>query len=139
MPESRSWLRFVTASSVAVCLVANFATALPAQQADKPADASGKISYHKQIRPIFQANCQGCHQPAKAGGEYVMTSFAQLLKGGESAMPAVLPGKPGDSNLMSLITPEGGKAEMPRGKQPLAESDIDLIKRWIAQGATDDT
>ena len=30
--------------------------------------ASGpKVSYDKQIRPIFQAQCQGCHQPAKAG------------------------------------------------------------------------
>ena len=40
------------------------------------------VSYYKQIRPIFQANCQGCHQPAKAKGGYVMTTFEQLLAGG---------------------------------------------------------
>ena len=51
----------------------------------KPAPAATvKVSYDKQIRPIFQAHCQGCHQPAKAGGGYVMTAFDRLLKGGES-------------------------------------------------------
>ena len=47
------------------------------------AAAGPKVSYDKQVRPIFQAQCQGCHQPAKAGGGYVMTAFDRLLKGGE--------------------------------------------------------
>ena len=29
------------------------------------------ISYYQQIRPLFQAKCHGCHQPAKAKGDYV--------------------------------------------------------------------
>ena len=41
------------------------------------------MSYYKQIRPIFQAQCQGCHQPAKAGGGFVMTDFKRLLAGGD--------------------------------------------------------
>ena len=51
---------------------------------DDTSQAENQVSYYKQIRPIFQAHCQGCHQPAKSGGDYVMTSFARLLKGGES-------------------------------------------------------
>src|SRR6516162_3098497 len=62
------------------------------------ASASGpKVSYDKQIRPIFQAQCQGCHQPAKAGGAYVMTAFDRMLKGGDSGEVAIAPGKPGES------------------------------------------
>ena len=56
-----------------------------------------KVSYDKQIRPILQAHCQGCHQPAKAGGAYVMTAFDRMLKGGESGVAAIVPG------LVSLI------------------------------------
>lgn len=97
------------------------------------------ISYYQQIRPILQAHCQGCHQPAKAGGEYVMTSFDTLLAGGESGSEAIVPGKVDKSYLIELITPTDGAAEMPKGKQPLAESDRELIVRWIAQGAADDT
>ena len=59
-----------------------------------------KVSYDKQIRPIFQAHCQGCHQPAKAGGGYVMTAFDRLLKGGDSGEPAIVPGQPEESYLV---------------------------------------
>ena len=46
-------------------------------------DPNAPVSYFKKVRPIFQAQCQGCHQPAKAQGGYVMTDFAKLLAGGE--------------------------------------------------------
>ncbi len=75
-----------------------------------------RVSYYKQIRPIFQAQCQGCHQPAKAGGGYVMTDFARLLAGGESKLAAIVPTKPEESNLLDQVTPEAGKAEMPKEK-----------------------
>jgi WD40 repeat protein len=101
--------------------------------------SSTKISYDKQIRPIFQTRCQGCHQPAKAGGNFVMTTFDRMLKGGESGEAAIVAGKPAESNLVTLITPEGGKAEMPQNKPPLSSAEIELISRWIAQGASDDT
>jgi WD40 repeat protein len=98
-----------------------------------------KISYYKDIRPLFQANCQGCHQPAKAGGDYVMTQFDLLLKGGDSEETAVVPGKIDVGHLLAQITPTDGKAEMPKGKKPLADTDIELVRTWIKQGAIDDT
>lgn len=98
-----------------------------------------KVSYFRDIRPILQEQCQGCHQPAKRSGQYVMTPFAALLKGGESGSPAVVPGKAADSNLLSQITPTKGKVDMPKGKSPLAAAQIGLIRRWIAEGAVDDT
>ena len=97
------------------------------------------MSYFRQVRPIFQTHCQGCHQPAKPMGELVMTHFDGLLKGGESGEPAVVPGKPEKSNLLAQITPRDGKAEMPKDRDPLSETDLQLIRRWIAEGAKDDT
>jgi len=103
------------------------------------AEPETRVSYYNQIRPIFQAHCQGCHQPAKANGEYVMTTYARLVAGGESELAAIQPGEPNDSYLAELITPSDGEAEMPQGKKPLSESEIQLIRQWIAQGAADDT
>ncbi len=60
------------------CLVAALATG-PAI-AEDPAP----LSFVRDIQPLLQARCVGCHQPAKASGEYVMTSFAKLLAGGEN-------------------------------------------------------
>ena len=74
-----TWSRGVAA----LLFLATIATPLAVGGAEgeaKPAAPGDKISYYKQVRPIFQANCQGCHQPAKAGGGYVMTSFDRLAR-----------------------------------------------------------
>ncbi len=104
-----------------------------------PKGDAGPVSFDKQVRPIFQANCQGCHQPAKAGGGYVMTAFDRLLAGGESHEAAVVPGKVDAGSLLDQVATKDGKAEMPKGKPPLSGPEVDLIRRWIAQGARDDT
>ena len=101
--------------------------------------AEDPISYYKQVRPILQANCQGCHQPAKPQGGYVMTTFARLIAAGEGGKAAIVAGKPAESVLMTQITPKDGKAEMPKGKAPLNAIEIELIRKWIEQGAADDT
>src|SRR5690348_6244268 len=106
--------------------------------AAEPADK--EISYYKDVRRIFQQHCQGCHQPAKPQGGYVMTSYADLLKRGEQDKPGVVPGHPEQSMVVELILPkEGKRSAMPKGKDPLSAADIDLIKKWIAAGAKNDT
>jgi WD40 repeat protein len=111
-----------------------------AEAGDEKGESSAETSYYRDIRPIFQEHCQGCHQPAKRGGEYVMTSFKDLLKGGESESTAIVPGKLDDSNLVLMITPdEDGKAEMPKDKPALAAASIEKIKAWVKGGAKDDT
>lgn len=97
------------------------------------------VSYYREIRPLFQEHCHGCHQPAKRSGGYGMTSHAELLKAGDSETPNVVPGKPDESLLIEQITPHDGKAEMPKEKPPLHETEIALITRWISEGAKDDT
>jgi WD40 repeat protein/mono/diheme cytochrome c family protein len=102
-------------------------------------DPNKPVSFYKHIRPILQANCTGCHQPAKAKGDYVMTDFAKLLAGGEEGN-AIVPGKPEESNLLKVSTPNAeGKVEMPPKGDPLHETQVALIKRWVSEGAKDDT
>ena len=68
-------------------LPAGFCAAPPARN---DANTNGPVSYYKHIRPLFQANCQGCHQPAKAKGGYVMTEFEKLIGKGDSGEVAVV-------------------------------------------------
>ena len=108
--------------------------------ADAESAAQAPVSYVRDILPIFQANCQGCHQPAKAEGDYLMTTVAQLAAAGESGAAGVVPGKPEESYLIDQITPDAdGHAEMPKTGKALTKPEVDLITRWIATGAQDDT
>ena len=59
------------------------AFALPSNASGESVEATKAVSFHKEIRPLFEANCNGCHQPAKTKGDYVMTDFASLLRGGK--------------------------------------------------------
>jgi WD40 repeat protein len=107
--------------------------------ASNPPVQSPQISYYRDVRPILQANCQGCHQPAKAKGGYVMTDFKRLMAGGEGEGAAVVPEHPDHSAILKMVTPQNGEARMPKGKSPLAASEVTLISAWIEQGAHDDT
>ena len=136
-------MRTMSLGRSAVFLLLAFVVFCSAARAEEPTDkvaaANEKVSYYRQIRPLFQAHCQGCHQPAKPQGEYVMTDFKRLLAGGESEEPAVVPFKPGESSLVVQLIPEGGEAEMPKEKDPLSKGQIELVTRWVAEGAVDDT
>ncbi|MDE0959200.1 MAG: DUF1549 domain-containing protein [Planctomycetota bacterium] len=99
---------------------------------------TGEVSYYRDIRPIFQASCHGCHQPAKAKGQYVMTNFASLLAGGGDDA-AIVAHQPDQSELIEMITPIDGESEMPKKGDPLNPAQIKLIRDWISEGALDDT
>jgi WD40 repeat protein len=68
-----------------------------------------------------------------------MIQFERLLAGGDSHQAAIVPGDPAKSRLLDQITPKNGQAAMPKGQKPLSTSEIELVTRWIAQGAKDDT
>ncbi len=97
------------------------------------------VSYYKDVRPILQQHCNGCHQPAKPMGGYITTTYQQLLAAGERGQPGVVPGKPDESYLIQQIRVHNGKAEMPKGRDPLHSTQIEKITRWVAEGAKDDT
>ncbi len=123
---------------VAVGWILAWASA-PAVAAEGQPASGSKVSYYREVRPILQAQCLGCHQPSKAKGGYVMSEFKKLLAGGDSKEAAIVPKQPSKSALARLITPQDGEAEMPKGKPALAGFEIERIKTWITEGALDDT
>lgn len=103
------------------------------------ADNHGKeepVSYYKQILPLLKRSCQGCHHPGDPNGDLIVTSYDELKRGG-MAGEAIIPGKPDDSLIIELIS--GDPPAMPQNQEPLTIDEIDLFKRWILEGAKDDT
>ena len=94
------------------------------------------VSFYRQVRPVLQRHCSGCHQPAKAGGKLVLTTFEALQQGGENG-PGIVAGKPAESTLVEFIS--GDKPQMPLKAEPLKKTQVELITRWIVEGAKDDT
>ena len=127
-------LRFGLFTVFSLLVVAFSEAAVVAQET--PAAAPKLVSFYRQVRPILQRSCSGCHQPAKLGSNLLLTTHAGMLKGGDGG-PSVIAGKPDVSLLVQMIV--GEKPEMPRQAEPLPASQVEIIKRWIAEGAKDDT
>jgi roadblock/LC7 domain-containing protein len=99
-------------------------------------NATTPVSFYKQIRPILQKRCQGCHQPAVQSGKLLLTSYEGFRSGGQSG-PVFKPGKPDESLVMRMIT--GNPPAMPKNQNPLDPAEVELFRRWIAEGAKNDT
>lgn len=123
-------------TTLAAVLVMAAASRGAAQEQPEPAEPVEPVSFYRQVRPILQRHCSGCHFPAKQGGHLMLTSYADFKKGGENG-PAFEPGKPEESLILDYIT--GEDPLMPLNGDPLAPKQIELITRWIKEGAADDT
>ena len=103
---------------------------------DPPAEdrSAADQVFREQIAPIFQRRCLGCHSaPERQGGLSLQT--AQTAAAGGDSGAVIPPGKPDESYLLELVTPENGRAEMPKNADPLSAGEVAAIRQWIAGGA----
>lgn len=101
-------------------------------------EKSETVSFAEDVRPILATHCFGCHQGAIDRGGYVMTEFESLLAGGDSEDAAIVPGKPDASRIIEVVTAHEGVAEMPPEGEPLSNEEVELLAKWIEQGAVND-
>src|SRR5581483_2523418 len=98
------------------------------------AQQTASVDFVRDIQPIFQASCFNCHGPKKAMGRLRLDDKRLAMKGGISGA-VILPGQSGQSRLVARILGAGGEPRMPMGGDPLKPEQIELIRRWIDQGA----
>src|SRR5437870_4833262 len=76
--------------------------------AKKDGSLPDKVSYYKDVRPIFMQHCQGCHQPAKAQGGFIMSNYKELFNKGDHEVPGIVSGQPDKSMVVMQILPQEG-------------------------------
>ena len=101
--------------------------------------ATAPVSFNRDILPILSNNCFACHGPDEKARE---TTFHFDTKEGAFLDPAVI--KPRDaagSLLIQMITHADPDKRMPPADSghALTPKQIDLLRRWIDEGATWDT
>jgi hypothetical protein len=96
-------------------------------------DSTEKITFDDHIQPIFRQKCASCHNPDKKSSGLDLTSYTAMMEGGSSG-DAVDPGSPDGSYLYLLVTHDS-QPYMPPESDRLPDESLDLIGRWIEQGA----
>src|SRR6185369_9591631 len=100
------------------------------------AAAEEKVDFAKLIQPIFKESCEKCHGEKRASGKMRLHTAAGLKEKWDADKGLITAGKPDESELYKrLVLPKGDKKLMPKGGDPLAKDKLDLIARWIKEGA----
>jgi hypothetical protein len=89
-------------------------------------------TFQRDVLPILERNCLGCHNQKLKLGLLSMASPADLTKGGKRG-PAIVAGNAKESRLAQVIRHEGNLRMPPAAK--LGPAEIATIERWIAAGA----
>ncbi|MGV3662767.1 MAG: PSD1 and planctomycete cytochrome C domain-containing protein [Prosthecobacter sp.] len=94
----------------------------------------------RRVWPLFQEKCLACHgkDEGKIKGGLDMRTLESTLKGGESEVKALVPGKPEESPLYLASTrqhEEDWEAMPPKEADKLYTEQLAWIKDWITGGA----
>jgi hypothetical protein len=91
------------------------------------------VEFNRDIRPIFSDRCFTCHGPDAANRKSKLRLDIE-----EGARIDIVPGDPAQSELYRRLTSHDRARRMPPAyadQEKLKEGEIDLIRRWIEQGA----
>ena len=94
--------------------------------------AAEGVDFIKDVHPILQSRCVGCHNAREANGGLDLTDIEKMAIGGKSG-PMLIQGKPDDSLLYIYVA--GDPPVMPMGAAPLQKEQVEVLRRWILEGA----
>ncbi len=96
---------------------------------------SAPVDFVKEVRPVLEKHCYSCHGPDKQKSGLRLDVKAEALRGGDAHAPNIILGKAAKSQLIQFITSTDDDNQMPPKGKRLAAAEIDLLTRWINEGA----
>jgi hypothetical protein len=122
----------------AAAVLAPLAAAAPVPS-KRPAVPAAKVDFNAEIRPILSTSCFPCHgadESTRAAG--LRLDLRDEAVRDRSGRRAIVPGKPALSRVVARITEAELARRMPPPKSghALTPREVELLKRWIAEGAS---
>jgi len=93
--------------------------------------------FTRDVRPILERSCFGCHGPEKQKNGYRLDIRDIALKGGDSGKAAIIPHNAKASPLIRYISGEDPELVMPPGtsnKPRLTTAEVQTLREWIDAG-----
>ncbi len=93
------------------------------------------IDFGRDIQPILAKRCYACHGPDTAEAGLRLNVRESAFDKHESGVMAIIPGKPNESEVLKRIMSNDDADRMPPEGKPLTPGQVELIRKWIEQGA----
>ncbi|MDE0864032.1 MAG: PSD1 and planctomycete cytochrome C domain-containing protein [Rubripirellula sp.] len=89
-----------------------------------------KDNFVGTIAPILEQHCLSCHNEQDRKGDFSLQTAKSATADGY-----IEAGDAAASHLIEVITPENGKAKMPKQADALSFDQIESIRQWVNDGA----
>lgn len=93
------------------------------------------VDFSAEVKPILNKHCISCHGGVKRNADYSLLFRHEALDTAESGLRPIIPGDADHSELMRRLISSDPEVRMPYKESPLSKEEIDILKRWIDQGA----
>jgi len=128
--DNRFTLLLVLAALAVVVLAAcsgqGSATTAPSAASSR----TGPVSFSRDVLPLLQGRCAGCHSDGRAQSGLSVSSYDSLMAGsGNGAV--IVPGDVANSRLVQLV--QAGR--MPKSGPKLTSDQIQILVDWVKAGA----
>lgn len=97
--------------------------------------SAAEVDFERDIAPILEERCWFCHGEDEQESNLRLDLRHRMLKGGDSGLSAVVPGKPDKSYLIELVSHDDDEMRMPPDEEKIPAEEIALLTEWIKQGA----
>ena len=97
--------------------------------------AVAAVDFAHDVVPILRARCGECHTGDARQGGLSLNTREDLLAGGDSGTPGLLPGKAAESELLARVTSTDPDVRMPSEGEPLPAEEVAVLRAWIDAGA----
>jgi hypothetical protein len=96
---------------------------------------SDKIDFSTQVKPILNKHCITCHGGVKKINDFSLLFRTDALAKTKSGKPAIIPFHPEQSDFIARLSHKDLDERMPYHANPLKKEEIDLLTRWVQEGA----
>ena len=99
------------------------------------ARAAQGVDFAHEVVPILRKHCGECHTGDARQGGFSLNTREDLLAGGDSGTPGLVPGESATSELVARITSDDPDDRMPSEGEPLPPEAIAILTAWIDEQA----
>ena len=94
-----------------------------------------EIRFERDIAPILEERCWHCHGEDEQESGLRLDRRIKMLSGGDSGLPAIVPGKPEKSYLLEVVRHIDPDMKMPPDEDKIPDKEIKLLDQWVKEGA----